>query len=349
MYTRELMPKASRPVVAGQFAFGNYAEQFDYVNLLDARHPYLFPFPRFFKRWRIKEWQVLRVLGPTHYLSASLFDAKSFSVAQLELHELGTAEVAVYRRVVPLSRVKLPRDLKDSRSTFRSRALKIGLGLGLGRSDASLEASATDFHGLPDLRASITCEDPPGRMPPLVTCLPLGPNRGSYSYRALQQASGSVEVGGRAIEFPKGKSLAMLCDQKGFYSYRGRLGWVGGMGFDPKGKGFGFSLSEGPSKSPDKVNECALWAGGKLHLLPPVRITMPGGPDKPWFIQDTEGMVDLGFRPAAADALDLDLLAVKLRRVGPVGTLSGFVMAGERGKLEFEGLFGMGECCSFAL
>ena len=66
MYVREIQPARSSLIEDGKPVQGTWTGAFDEVNLLDIRNPFQFPFPRFIRDSRIKEWESLFVQDDRH-------------------------------------------------------------------------------------------------------------------------------------------------------------------------------------------------------------------------------------------------------------------------------------------
>ena len=115
------------------------------------------------------------------------------------------------------------------------------------------------------------------------------------------------------------------------------------MGFDAKSCRFGFHIAENQTREKNKNNENALWANGRLTPLPPVRITMPDGPDSDWIIQDVEGMVDLRFTPREQNRNGVGLIFTSVEFNAPLGYYNGMLVTAGGEQIEVNNLFGMGE------
>jgi hypothetical protein len=121
-----------------------------------------------------------------------------------------------------------------------------------------------------------------------------------------------------------------------------RSTWCTGTGFSAERR-FGFSIAENQARENFKNNENALWVDGELTPLPPVRITMPGGAESPWIIQDTEGMVDLTFTPKTIRRQALNLIAARVEYDSPLGYFSGILLNSKGEQIHVRNLWGLGE------
>jgi hypothetical protein len=115
------------------------------------------------------------------------------------------------------------------------------------------------------------------------------------------------------------------------------------MGFDGDGRRFGFSIVENQTRETHKNNENALWINGGLSPLPPVRITMPGGSESDWIIQDVEGMVDLVFTPREQIRSSTNTLVTHTEYETPLGYYNGMLVGSGGEQIQVRNLWGMGE------
>jgi hypothetical protein len=138
------------------------------------------------------------------------------------------------------------------------------------------------------------------------------------------------------------RSSGLFRDYKGFFPYRMAQQVVSGLGF-VGGRRLGFSLGENTTRDVYKVNENALWLDGGITYLPPVRITMPDGPDNDWVIQDMEGMVDLVFSPAFPSSEAFNVLIAAGSCDCPIGKFTGMLMDKNGEKLPVKDIWGSGE------
>jgi hypothetical protein len=117
----------------------------------------------------------------------------------------------------------------------------------------------------------------------------------------------------------------------------------GASGFDEAGRRFGFHIAENQTRETRKNNENALWVNGQLTPLPPVRITMPEGPESDWIIQDVEGMVDLVFTPKEQNKTGARLLVVGADFDAPLGYYNGMLASATGEQIQVRNLWGIGE------
>jgi len=112
---------------------------------------------------------------------------------------------------------------------------------------------------------------------------------------------------------------------------------------DSQNHRYGFSIVENQAKEGFRNNENALWLEGILTPLPPVRITMPEGPESDWVIQDLEGMVDLTFTPREHARYAFDFIVSRSEYHAPFGVYNGMVLTAGGEKIGVRNLWGFGE------
>jgi hypothetical protein len=96
-------------------------------------------------------------------------------------------------------------------------------------------------------------------------------------------------------------------------------------------------------KDQERYNENCLWIDNTITLLPPVKVTRPGGVEKDWLIKDKFGRVDLVFSPVENTRVDVNLLLIRSDYHGPYGFYKGYIMDANNQKVSMDGIFGVGE------
>ncbi len=91
----------------------------------------------------------------------------------------------------------------------------------------------------------------------------------------------------------------------------------------------------------DRYNANAMFYGGDVTALPPVVITHPYGMMNTWFIQDTEGMVDLSFTPVSDNPNVISAFVLRSEYHTMYGTFEGTLVTGSGEKISFKSLAGI--------
>jgi hypothetical protein len=165
-----------------------------------------------------------------------------------------------------------------------------------------------------------------------------------YSTKVLMPMQGWFEADGERFEFKAPDAMGVMDDSKGFYPYRMRHDRVVGFGTDSKGRRVGFNLTDNQVRDQLIYNENVLWINSRVFPLPPIKVTTPNGPENAWHIQDTEGLVDLAFKPQRHNDTKLNLLVTSMDNHVPFGSFEGMLRSPDGGeKVDAKGLYGMGE------
>ncbi|HNV48545.1 MAG TPA: DUF2804 domain-containing protein [Spirochaetota bacterium] len=341
-YRREVLPPPESLVTNGRFNLGTFNGPIANVNPLDARRPLGVPLPRALAGFRLKEWEALQLGNEQCFMLVVLYDLKLASLVQFIYYDRREGNKHLYETIVPSWRVRVPSSLRDTVARYRSRRFSIEIHNDLARGLVTVSVSASSFKRLPDVRGRFECLHAIN-IEPIVVCQPFAENRAMYSHKCLMPMRGALTLGGREIAFDPASSFAILDDHKGFYPYALRYDWVTGAGFDSRKRLVGFNLTDNQVRDPERYNENCLWISGRMHPLPPIRITRPDGDMGRWSVRDAFGMVDIGFTPVVDGVIDMNLGAVKIDYHGPFGEYDGCIVDANGKKVSVETFFGMGE------
>jgi hypothetical protein len=115
------------------------------------------------------------------------------------------------------------------------------------------------------------------------------------------------------------------------------------IGEEEETRRFGFHIVENQAKENRKNNENVLWVNKLFTPLPPVRITMPNGPESDWVIQDTDGMVDLVFTPKQINKFGARILFTKGDFYAPIGYYNGVLVNAKEEQILIKNQWGIGQ------
>jgi hypothetical protein len=341
MYTREILPPRGSPIENGAPLQGTWTRAFDEVDLLDIRRPYRCPLPRWVRDSRIKEWESFVIQDDRFYVEAILGNLKLYRMAQAFIYDKDTQERFMFRKTFPGSGWRMPRSLANTSVDSRSSGFffRVHNWLDAGRVKLDLNIGG----GRPGLTAHAEFDLDRTSVIPMAVSLSFAERRSLYAFKAFTPVRGDMVFGGRHISLDPEKCSGFFHDYKGFFPYRMRNVWCLGMGFDEDGRRFGFSIVENQTRETHKNNENALWINGGLNPLPPVRITMPGGPESDWIIQDVEGMVDLVFTPREHIRGGTNTVVIHTEYETPLGCYNGMLIGSGGEKIQVRNLWGVGE------
>ncbi|MDR2631019.1 MAG: DUF2804 domain-containing protein [Spirochaetaceae bacterium] len=343
MYTREIQPPQRTPIERGKPLQGTWGSAFNEVDLLNIQRPYSFPFPRWMRDYRIKEWETFIINDDHFFLEALFANMKYYRIAQVYVYDKETKELLHFSKVVPFNGWRLPGDLYNSSLISRSYGFFFRIHSWLYADTIKVDLDITATRNRPSFTAHLEYNVNRNKIAPMAVTVPFSERRCMYAYKVLAAVRGDMVFGGRHVSLDPVKTLGLFGDFKGFFPYRMHSVWCTGIGFNGENRPFGFSIAENQTKETNKNNENALWIDGRLTPLPPVRITMPEGLDKQWVIQDVEGMVDLTFTPQVPRRTAFNLLLTRTEYDTPLGYFNGVLLDSEEKKIQVRNLWGLGE------
>ncbi|MDR0386536.1 MAG: DUF2804 domain-containing protein [Treponema sp.] len=343
MYTREIQIPRSSPIENGKPLPGTWTRAFDEVDLLNIQHPFPFPVPRWARDYRIKEWESFTIQDDHFFLAALLFNFKYFREAWVHVYDKTSTERMWFKKLLPFSGWRLPKKLSNASIESRSYGFffRIHDWLDANTIEVDLDIEATRKR--PSFTAHLHYSLAKKAVTPMVVNLLFSERCSLYMFKALGAVRGDMVFGGRHISLNPDKTTGLFCDCKGFYPFRTHSWWCNGFGFDGKNRRIGFSIAENQTKETYKNNENALWVDGKLTPLPPVKITMPGGIESDWIIQDLEGMVDLTFSPRESFKDAVNMIVLLAEYDAPLGFYNGMLVTSTGEKIPVHNLWGIGE------
>jgi len=279
----------------GSVHFGTFHTPFREVNLLDAPL-YSWRVPRFWKNFRLKEWQHFGIITPTHYFGMVIFNAKFTGVSffyaydriqnsQVECTRQGGKTLEVASQVYNgLCRFEVP-----------GYAMRIENKLGEG-----FHRIAVDIKGgrkFPGVQGEFTVYEDLNKIEPLVQVSPITGFRPFYTHKAAVPVSGGVRLGAEDIRIDKENCIALIDEQKTYYPYFSFWKWATAAGYTDEGKFLAFNLCRNMISDDEDINENCFWVDGKISCLKAARFEY-GDVLKPWKIWTTDGRLDLSFVPA---------------------------------------------------
>jgi len=343
MYTREIQAPRSAPIENGIPLTGTWNKAFSQVNLLNVHHPYPWPLPRWLKDYRIKEWESFSVQDERFFLVALLGNFKLFHLAQIFLYDKETGKHYVFKKLMPGNSWRMPRSLNHASVECHSSRFFFRIHTWLNADTITLDLDIAATKQQPAFTAHLAYCLGDGDITPAAVSLNFTGRRTMYAYKTLSAVRGALALGERYVNLDPVRCTGIFCDYKGFFPYRMRGVFCGSMGFDGDGRRYGFHIVENQARETRKNNENALWVNGSFTPLPPVRITMPNGPESDWVIQDLDGMVDLLFTPREINRFRADLLVTRGDFFALMGYYNGALVSGENEQIQVRNQWGIGE------
>jgi len=343
MYTREIQNPRGSPIENGAPLTGTWNKAFSQVDLLGVHRPYSWPLPRWVRDHRIKEWESFSIQDDRFFLEALLGNFKLFHLAQVFLYDKEEEKNYVYRKMLPGNRWRMPRSLNHALVECHSSDFLFRIHTWLNADTITMDLDIGATKRQPAFTACLAYSLGDGDATPVAVSLNFAERRNMYAFKALAPVRGDLVLGERHISLDPARCTGIFRDYKGFFPYRMRGVFCGGMGFDAEGRRYGFHIVENQARETRKNNENALWLNGSFTPLPPVRITMPGGPESDWVIQDVEGMVDLVFTPKEINRFGVNFLITSGDLIAPIGYYNGALVSGNNEQIQVRNQWGIGE------
>lgn len=341
-YFRDFQPSPGEVVTNGNTNFGIYNHALRKSNLVEAHKPYgNLPLPNYM---RLKEWQAFQLGNEDYFFMVAIYNAKTMAIAQFIMYDIKNRKKTKFEKKVPIWGIKVAQSLYGTESWYDGKNFKLRATNNLANGTVEIDVDIKGFGGgLPDAKGHFTGHFLEGQVQPQAVVMPFEGNRGMYSMKCLMHMDGQLAIGGKDLRFDKATSHMIMDDHKGYYPYVMQYDWVTGASFDAQGRLVGFNLTDNQVKDQEHYNENCLWVDDKITLLPPVKVTRPGGVEKDWLIKDQHGRIDLVFTPVENTRVDVNLLLIRSDYHGPYGFYKGYIMDADNQKISLDGIFGVGE------
>ena len=348
MYTREIQPPRDSPVEDGKPVAGTWNKAFAQVDLLEIRRPYSWPLPAWMRDYRIKEWENFSVQDDRFLLEAFLGNLKMYQVVHVLLYDKESGENYIFRKVLAGNSWKLPRNLGNAWVECRSSGFFLRIHTWLIADAVKLDIDIAAAKKQPALTAHLAFSTGSREATPMAVSLNFTSKRNMYAYKTFTPVRGDIVLGGKHFDLNPARCSGIFSDYKGFFPYRMQGVYCSSMGFtsesgSEESKRYGFHIVENQAKDTRKNNENALWVNKILTPLPPVKITMPSGPESDWIIQDLDGMVDLVFTPRVMNRIGINFLVMSGDFIAPMGYYNGMLVNSKEEQINIKNQWGMGK------
>nr|AGS53462.1 hypothetical protein [uncultured bacterium contig00027] len=343
MYTREILPPRASPIEDGNPLYGTWNRAFEKVDLLEIRKAYRYSLPGWIRNFRIKEWESFSAGNEDIMLEATFSNVKLYRIAEVLLYDRKNEEKFIFRKLIPGTGWTLPQSLANASLDSHSSNFYFRIHSWLDADTVKLDINIEANRRHPSLTAHLAYNVSSQDVTPMAVSLKITGQRMMYAYKALAPVRGDIVYKGRHTSLKEEDCSGFFCDYKGFFPYRMQTIICNAMGFDEENGRFGFHIAENQTIESNRNNENALWVNGQLTPLPPVLITMPGGIDSDWVIQDVEGMVDLVFTPIEQNKNVIEMLFTSAEFNSPLGHYNGMLVNSEGKQIQIKNLFGIGE------
>ncbi len=294
-------------------------------------------------RFRLKEWQHYGVINPDHYFGMVIFDAKFMAVSFVYHFDRRSGGMQEHARQAPGGRARIAETMWHGECSFSARGYSLSFENRLEEGFHRVRMDAAQTPKLPAISGEFRMLEDISRYQPLVVVSPFSPNRPLYTHKNACPVEGRISVGGEAIELDPSRDICLLDEQKAFYPYRSFWRWLCFGGFSPGGSLIAANLCHNIISNDEEYSENCYWLDGRIHLTGAARFGYSEADILgPWFINTTDGLVDVDFRPQGERAERIRIGPILSDFHQPFGLFRGRLGAGEDAA-EVEDLFGLCE------
>lgn len=283
----------------GLINFGAYRTPFRDANILDAPL-YSFPAPRFWKNFRLKEWQHFGIITPTHYFGLVIFDAKLMGASFFYVYDR-TKNTRFEHSRHSRGSVRVARQLYDDTCRFEVAGYRLRIENQLEQGFHRILVDIDRHRDCPAVKGEIIVYQDLDLIEPLVQVSPITRTRPFYTHKVAAPAAGSLMVDSMEIVLERNGAIALIDEQKTYYPYFSFWKWATAAGYQDDGKIIAFNLCQNMIDDDEDFNENCFWVDGKIFYLKAARFEF-GEIMKPWKIKTTDGKLDLTFVPTGERA-----------------------------------------------
>jgi Domain of unknown function (DUF2804), C-terminal/Domain of unknown function (DUF2804), N-terminal len=323
--------------------FGVFSEPFRKLNLEKAD---IFAkgdkIPEGLVRFRLKEWQHFGIVHPEHYIGLVIFNAKFLGISFVYHYDRATKVRVEHSRQGPGSRAVVAETTWNGECSFAGKGYRIEMHNRLedGYHEVAVEVAARKE--LPGISGQFRMLENINNYDPLVIVSPFAANRPLYTHKAACPVEGRLVVGEEVIDFDPERDVCLLDEQKAFYPYRSFWKWMTFAGHDKKGRLIAANLCQNNIGNDEEYSENCYWLNGKIHLTGAARFGFSEADILgPWFINTTDRLADLEFRPEGERAERIKVGPIMSDFHQPFGLFNGRL--GKGGRVAVEDLFGLCE------
>jgi len=280
----------------GSINFGTYRAPFKNANILDAPL-YSISAPRFWKNFRLKEWQHFGIITPTHYFGVVIFDAKFTAVSFFYVYDrLSNTRFEHTRQERKKNTLHVAGQLYDDACWFNAKGYRLRFENKLNQGYHRILIDIDHHQDGPAVKGEIIIHEDLNVVEPLVQISPITRTRPFYTHKVAVPASGHLVVDSREMVLERDTCIALIDEQKTYYPYFSFWKWGTAAGYSADGKLLAFNLCQNMITDDEDFNENCFWLDGKISCLSAACFQFSEAM-KPWTMKTTDEKLDLYFAP----------------------------------------------------
>jgi len=284
----------------GSVNFGTFKVPFHNANILDAPL-YATGAPRFWKNFRLKEWQHYGIVTPYHYIGMVIFDAKFMGISFFYIYDRQKNTRFEHSRQSSGKSIRVAREVYNDRCFFKAEGYNLSFENNLNGGFHRITVDIEEKREKPPVRGEIIVHEDLIRFEPLVQVSPITRRRPFYTHKTAVPASGRIMAGSQEIVLEEKNCLTLIDEQKTFYPYVSFWKWATAAAYNEDGELLAFNLCQNMIADDSDANENCIWIGGKITCLKEARFSFDD-PLGPWKMKTADGRADLTFRPVGERA-----------------------------------------------
>jgi len=342
----ELKETPERIVENGEIVeYGAFKTPFKEFNLSDARISVGGrKMPRFYSRFRLKEWQHIGMIGEDFYFGFAIVNAKYLGNSFCYLLDRTTGAMVEHDRLAPPGIAKVAPDLWHDECGFRFMGYEIKIENRLADGFHRAQVRIKESSKRPGISAEVEVIEDLEKVQPLILVSPLKGNRPGYTHKVACPVRGEIVMGGKTYTLKEETGIALIDVQRTFFPYKIFWDWATCGGYDKEGRMIALNLSQGSNLRTEEINDNCIWVDGKISFLGQSSFQLDEKAVlEPWHIETTNQRCVLDFKPEGERWGKINVFFIMSDFHQPYGTFRGKAVDSDGNAHEISDYFGVVE------
>ena len=139
----------------GMFNFGTYNQPIPKINMLDAKRPLGFRAPRWYKKFRLKEWEAFQAGNKDVFIFGAVYNAKANGYVLLAVYDRRNEKFYNYEKIMLSFKIKNASGLFNSVSVGEAKNYYLAVKNNLEKDEIYVEGKIGPQDDLPVTRLNI--------------------------------------------------------------------------------------------------------------------------------------------------------------------------------------------------
>lgn len=300
--TSTLNPPPERLVSPdGQITHGIFNAPLRDVDLIDApQRRFGLPLPRALRALRLKEWQHVALVTPTHLITFAVVHTHYLQVGWVQVVHRETLQRFEHAIKGITFDIRVARSLWSDNTHLNTRGFHLQIINALAEGRHVVEMDVAARKGKAAIQGRFECLHDLSTITPLVVSLPLDAahHRTMYSHKVPLPVRGEIRIGEQTLHLEPETCTAIFDIHKAYYPHETWWKWATFAGRASNGERIGLNLTHNLVQEPRRYHENGLWRNGQLSLLSPPTFSLDSTNIlAPWTLTTEDGEVQLTFIP----------------------------------------------------